>query len=78
MSFPFDPKRGLIIVPTEVWGLTGSAVLCFALDTGATGTIINVGLLVAIGYDPALAADRIQITTGSGVEFVPRVIVRSF
>jgi len=75
VSFPFDPKRGLIIVATEVWGPTGSAVLRFALDTGATSTIVNVGLLVAIGYDPALAPNRIQITTGSGIEFVPRVIV---
>lgn len=30
-------------------------------------------MLVAIGYDPALAADRVQVTTGSGVEFAPRV-----
>ncbi|MGZ8427309.1 MAG: aspartyl protease family protein [Candidatus Binatia bacterium] len=44
-----------------------------ALDTGATGTLVNMGMLVAIGYDPALAPDRIQITTGSGVEFAPRV-----
>lgn len=34
---------------------------------------MNMGMLVAIGYDPALAPDRIQITTGSGVEFAPRV-----
>jgi hypothetical protein len=33
----------------------------------------NVGLLVALGYDPALAPDRVQVTTGSGVEFVPRI-----
>jgi hypothetical protein len=28
---------------------------------------------VAIGYDPALTTDRVQVTTGSGVEFAPRV-----
>lgn len=26
-----------------------------------------------IGYDPATAPDRFQITTGSGIEFVPRI-----
>jgi len=26
-----------------------------------------------VGYDPALAPDRVQITTGSGIEFAPRV-----
>jgi predicted aspartyl protease len=76
MSVPFDPSEGLIVIPVELWGPAGSAVLRLALDTGATSTVINVGLLVAIGYDPALAPDRVQITTGSGVEFAPRITLR--
>ncbi len=48
-------------------------MLRLALDTGATGTLINMGMLVSIGYDPALVPDRIQVTTGSGIEFVPRI-----
>ena len=75
MSFPFDPQQGLIIVPAELWGPSGSAVLRLALDTGATGTVVNTGMLVALGYDPALIPDRVQITTGSGVEFAPRVLL---
>ena len=73
MSVPFAPQSGLIIVGGTVEGPSGSAVLRLALDTGATGTVINVGMLVALGYDPALAPGRIQVTTGSGVEFVPRI-----
>ena len=73
MSFSFDPQQGLIFVSAELWGPSGSAVLRLALDTGATFTVVNIGMLVALGYDPALIADRIQVTTGSGVEFVPRV-----
>jgi predicted aspartyl protease len=76
MSTAFDPQRGLIVVPADLVGPSGSAIIRFALDTGATGTLINVGLLVAVGYDPALSPDRIQVTTGSGVEFVPRVLVQ--
>jgi predicted aspartyl protease len=75
MSFAFEPQQGLIIIRAELWGPSGSAVLRLALDTGATGTVVNVGMLVAVGYDPALVPDRIQVTTGSGVEFVPRVIL---
>ena len=75
MSYPFDPHQGLIIVPAELWGPNGSAVLRLALDTGATGTVVNTGMLVALGYDPALIPDRIQVTTGSGVEFAPRVLL---
>lgn len=73
MGFAFDSKRGLIVVQTELTGPSGSAVLRFALDTGATNTLVNVGLLVAIGCDPATVPDRVQVTTGSGVEFAPRV-----
>ena len=50
-------------------------MLQLALDTGATSTLVNVGMLVAIGYDPALTVERVQVTTGSGVEFAPRVVL---
>jgi predicted aspartyl protease len=73
VSLPFDPQQGLIIVRTELWGPTGSAVLRLALDTGATATVVNIAMLVAVGYDPALAPTRVQVTTGSGVEYAPRV-----
>lgn len=73
MSLPFDSQQGLIIVQAELFGPAGSAVLRLALDTGATATLVNIAMLVAVGYDPALAADRVQVTTGSGVEYVPRV-----
>jgi len=73
MSFPFQAQQGLILVGVEVSGPSGSAILQCALDTGATTTLINPGPLVALGYDPALAATRVQVTTGSGVEFVARI-----
>jgi predicted aspartyl protease len=73
MSVPFAAQSGLVIVQAAVDGPSGSGVLRLALDTGATGTVINVGMLVALGYDPALTPQRIQVTTGSGVEFVPHI-----
>jgi predicted aspartyl protease len=73
VTFPFDPQQGLIVVPAELWGPTGSVVLRLALDTGATATLVNNAVLVGVGYDPALAPTRVQVTTGSGVEYVPRV-----
>lgn len=76
MSPVFDPHEGLTIVHAEIVGISGTAILRLALDTGATTTLINSGMLVSIGYDPALSSDRVQITTGSGVEFVPRLIVK--
>jgi len=73
VSFPFDPEQGLIIVPVELVGPSGNALLQLALDTGATSTVVNVGALVALGYDPALDPERVQISTGSSVEFVARI-----
>lgn len=73
MSFAFNARRGLVIVRAELEGPSGNVILRLALDTGATGTMINVGMLVSIGYDPSLVANRIQVTTGSGVEYVPRI-----
>ena len=75
MSYSFNPQRGLVIVQAELFGPSGSIVLRLALDTGATGTMINVAPLTTIGYDPSLAPDRVQVTTGSGVEYAPRIAI---
>ncbi len=73
MTYPFDPRAKLVIAPTRLWGATGDIVVNLAVDTGATRTLINWDVIVFLGYDPAASAERVQITTGSGVEFVPRV-----
>jgi hypothetical protein len=75
MSIGFNPKEGLIIVPTRLFGPVGDAIVQLALDTGATGSIVNWDIAVLLGYDPAIAEDRVQITTGSGVEFASRIKV---
>jgi predicted aspartyl protease len=73
VTFAFDLRRGLIIVPTEISGPSGTGIVQMALDTGATSTLVNLAVLAAIGYDPAMAGDRLQITTGSRVELAPRI-----
>ena len=75
MSTRFNPHQGLIIVRARLWGPTGQTSLRMALDTGATATLIRPAILVSVGYDPANAPDRVQMTTGSGIEFVPRLAI---
>ena len=75
MNHSFNAQRGLIIIQGELFGPSGSIVLRLALDTGATGTMVNVAPLTTIGYDPSLVPDRVQVTTGSGVEYTPRILV---
>ncbi len=68
MRFAFNPTSGLIIVSARIDGPTGHTYAELALDTGATTTLIRTAKLVAIGYDPAVVPQRVQVTTGSGVE----------
>jgi predicted aspartyl protease len=73
VSSVFNPHSGLVHVRAELFGPTGSIVLRLALDTGATSTLISVGPLTTVGYDPSMVSGRVQVTTGSGVEFAPRI-----
>lgn len=72
MTTAFSPHGGLIIVTARLWGPAGDAYVRLALDTGATSTLIRPAHLVYLGYDPGKVARRVRMTTGSGVEYVPR------
>ena len=75
MTIRFNPQHGLIVVRVLVTGAEGAKTIRLALDTGATSTLINTAILVNLGYDPVAPTRRIQMTTGSGVEFVPVLTV---
>ena len=72
MKRRFDPRQGLVIVRSRIWGPTGRAWIQMALDTGATTTLINEAQLTAVGYGLTDASQKILITTGSGIERVVR------
>ena len=76
MSFAFDLQRNLIIISTRVLGPVRNLRLRLALDTGATRTLINQSRLLRLGYDPSASEKRIQITTGSNIEFVTQLSLR--
>ena len=73
MSTRFNAKRGLVLVHARIWGPSGRRAVRLALDTGATTTVINAAILVDVGYDPGSAPSRVRMTTGSGIEYVPRI-----
>ncbi len=76
MKIKFDATQGLIVIPTRLHGSQGDTIVRLALDTGATGSMINWDVATLLGYDPASVKERIQITTGSGVEFAPRIVIK--
>mgnify|MGYP000483548559 CR=1 FL=1 len=75
MKFPFGPEYGLITIDTEINGPSGSIIARLALDTGATQTLLNAGVLSSIGLDAALSLRRMEVTTGSSLEYSPVVDV---
>jgi predicted aspartyl protease len=76
MSFDFNPQEGLIVIPTRLSGPNGEAIVHFALDTGASTSLVNWDVAVLLGYDPAAVQNRVQVTTGSGVEFAPIIEIQ--
>jgi predicted aspartyl protease len=76
MKTKFDASQGLIVIPTRLYGSQGDIIVRLALDTGATSSMINWDIAVLLGYDPASVKERMQITTGSGVEFAPRITIK--
>jgi len=75
MNHAFDPARGLIVVRAELHGPSADVGLNLALDTGASQTMVNVLPLTLAGYLPGAATEHVEITTGSGVVYAPRIPV---
>jgi len=73
LKYPFDPKVGIILVKTKIYGPGGDAIVNLALDTGATWTLVSWETAVLVGYDPASIQQRTAITTGSGIEYCPKL-----
>jgi predicted aspartyl protease len=73
LRYPFDSKAGIILVKTKVYGPGGDAIVNLALDTGATWTLVSWETAVLVGYDPASIQQRTAISTGSSIEYCPKL-----
>jgi len=76
----FDPSVSSIVVDLLLQAADGrsSVVIPVVLDTGATMTILATDIMARLGYDPAAPTlARQRIITGSGVEYAPRITVRT-
>lgn len=76
----YDPSASPIVVDLLLEAADGKSSLLIpaVLDTGASSTIVATDVMAQLGYDPAnpgLARQR--IITGSGIEYAPRITVRS-
>jgi hypothetical protein len=74
-SYGFRSTHGPILVDAEITGPLGSVVLKLVLDTGATTSLVNLAVLISLGFDPDQSTQRIPMTTGSTIEIVPIVVL---
>src|SRR3989338_3302591 len=77
-EFKFDARQTINLCHAEIASQGIELSLKMAVDTGATYTIIPVETAVAIGCDPLQARRKIEITTGSSIEYVPLITVPKF
>jgi len=68
MRFNFDKKSGLILVPITIKGSVRIVEAVFALDTGASTSVISFDVLQNAGYSKNDLITKTSITTGSKVE----------
>jgi len=69
-SVVFDKKKPLIVVPVTI--KTGNNILTFdfAVDTGASVSLIDIEVMQAIGYKIKDCTGTIQTVTASKTEIV--------
>jgi predicted aspartyl protease len=77
MNYHFESRKGLILVKVKITGMLRSEQTVFALDTGATKTLVNIDLLNRIGYNEKDFRESLMITTGSGKEQSHIIPIRS-
>ena len=66
MTYSFDIRRSLVVVPVSVSGPRGGEVFQFAVDTGASRTSISGLVLQTLGYSHSQTTGRQQVRTASG------------
>ena len=77
-KFKFNPKQSIIICHVEIIGPKKELSLKMALDTGATYTMVPVESALIIGCDTSQPPHKIEITTGSSVEYVSLITIPKF
>ena len=75
---PIRIPGNIITLYSQIVGPEDTKTLKMILDTGASYTMIPVRKAIAVGYNPTVADEMIQIFTVSGVEYVPLIRIASF
>jgi len=72
--YRIDPYAPVITLYAEIKGAIIARVK-MALDTGATYVLIPWDIAETLGHEPAYSKQKVDITTASGTEKVPLIMV---
>lgn len=75
MSSPFDPVGQFIEVEVDLSGPAGHLAADFALDTGATRSLVSQALALRLGYDLTATVGFSNFITGSGLATAPIIAI---
>jgi predicted aspartyl protease len=78
IKFKLDTTEGIILCKARLANKTQSIFIKLAVDTGASLTMISIESALAIGIDPYKSMRQIEITTASGIVFVPVIKIPAF
>lgn len=76
MSASFDPTAPHVVVVGYATGIVETLQVRFAVDTGATGTVISATILAALGLAATPTSPRRRLRGVTGTATVPVVRVR--
>lgn len=74
---PYRIEKRLIIVPVTLWSATHFFEAQFALDTGASHTIIDYRIIESLGYSQANALGKSRVSSAAGKEEGYRIRVEA-
>ena len=76
MTFNFNPQKSFVSVHGLLVGPSGTRLVSFALDTGATLSILSEATLLSVGYDLGATTRVHRIETGVGAITLPEIEVQ--
>ncbi|NQS97183.1 MAG: retropepsin-like domain-containing protein [candidate division Zixibacteria bacterium] len=77
MNFPFDAEYRLIVIPARIIGPKGSVGLNFAIDTGATNTLLSRKIAEKLGFDLDSTTKKVILVTASREESAPIISINT-
>ena len=76
MIIPFEPRAGLVIIPLKIFGPANSMVVRFAVDTGATESVLKRNVALLLGYGLGTHREKTLLTATSSKSSIVEIVTQ--